>query len=231
MAYSLVSANTQCLAEWSLSGHLNNASLTTIAHMYEDFFGSPLLPSDQKYNIHLNSISLVISSKGFFLQGAVTVNGHTSYAARISIAKQGIEIGGAVGDLTVLDGLVTIHGAALDVFIGPPGRGAGAREIKVAVSGIVRVKDLNIEAGIYCQRTPEGENEYTVYGEVQRDPGLGDLKLRELAPDLENTFLDISIWKVALIASNQEKPSVCAVNKFNYPVKKGNFGQICKYNQ
>lgn len=214
---------TMIAANWSISGNINDVSLTTILNMYEDLFGSILLDNPQDYNIVFNSICLVIGSEGFFLQGTVTVNGPTSTSATISIAKNGISIGGAVGDLELFDGLVKIHEAELDVFIGRAIPEARSRDIKVAVSGHVTIKDLIIKAGLYYVRNAAGENQYTVYGEIS-----GALKLRQLCSELQGTFLDVELTNIAFFVSNQDTPAVGALNSMKYPIKKGRQQILCE---
>lgn len=202
--------------EWSIAAHLRDVSLKTLAHIYEDFFGPAILSDSDDHDIQFDSISLVIGSTGFYLQGTVTVNGHTSYSAKISISKNGISIAGAVGELTVLDGLVTIDHAELDVFIGSLKTGDGAMEVKVAVSGSVKIKELNFTVGIHYHQNSQGKKECTVYGEME-----GALQLAQLSSQLRGSVLDLEIRKIALIASNEENPDVAVLNTMRYPVKKG----------
>lgn len=208
---------TNDLDNWAISASLGNLTFEDISDIYEDLFGSRLAPTS--HTILFNSISFVVGSNGLCLQGQVTVDDHSSASARIAIGPQGIEIAGAVEDVNVPGGIVKIQSASLDVAIGRSS--PGGRELKIAISGDVTVKGNHFAAGIYYKKTPEGETEYTLYGVYE-----GDLHLRSLVPDLKDSFMDIAVEKVALIASNQKDPVIEGVkDKFPYKIKKG--VQIC----
>jgi len=64
-----------------------------------------------------------------------------------------------------------------------------------------------------------GQVIWTVYGELD-----ADLRLESLAPKVKGTFLDLSLRKVAFIASNVDSPAGAEeFNVFNYPVRRGLF--------
>lgn len=185
-----------------------------IEEIYEDVFGTGLSAVNGAHDFIFESMRLSISKDGLLLDGKVTVNGYTSASATVSLTTVGVEIKGAVENVT-LEG-VTIEDASLDVFIGTVAASTTGRPFRVAISGTVKWGSFEIMAGLYIDKISGKDAQWTVYGEFD-----GDLQLSHLAPEIKGTWLDIDIQQVAFVASNEEETTEQVPNKFKYPVKKG----------
>ncbi|CUS15348.1 unnamed protein product [Tuber aestivum] len=155
-----------------------------------------------------------IDASGLTLSGDVTIDEHRAVKAVVTIHRDGITITGSLKDITF--GAVTITKAELDVFIGRTNPGTTSRESGFSITGNVHFHDMDISVSVHTL-FEGGQVNWTVYGELE-----ADLELSRLAPKVEGTFLDLSLRKVAFIASNVDSPAgVEEFNVFNYPVRRG----------
>ena len=197
--------------EYALEAHVGNLSWKDIAKLFNEITGGHL--EDWDHDVHFDSLSLQISSKGLILSGAVTINGHSAAFGTVAIMRDGLAISGGIGDIEFDH--FKINKAQFDVFIGSKSDTACSRATKFAILGDVSFEGIDLRVGLSIQKAAGGELEWMVYGEAQ-----GDLSTSRLCEDLKGTFLDISLKNLALIATNMEHPSGDC-NTLNYPVSKG----------
>lgn len=181
-----------------------------LQHLYEDIFHTTINTATE-HTITFSTLSFLVSkSSGITLSGAVTVNGHTSAEATITLSTAGIRITGAIEAVVIPGGLVTVESAKLDLAI-------GRDSFLVKLAGSVTVQDLHFDVSVYFTKTSGNALEYTVYGAYK-----GDLYLRNIVSGLKDSFLDVSLQKVAVVISNMDTPLVeITENVFAYEVKKG----------
>lgn len=181
-----------------------------LQHLYEDIFDTTIT-STTEHTITFSTLSFLISkTSGITLTGAVTVNGHTSANATIALSTAGIHISGGVEAVVIPGGHVTVESASLDLTI-------EREKFNVKLAGCVTVNDMNFEVSLYLNKTSGDKLEYTLYGKY-----MGNLYLRNIVNEVEGSFLDVSLQKVALIISNMDTPAAqMTENVFAYPVEKG----------
>lgn len=181
-----------------------------LQHLYEDIFHTTISTATE-HTITFSTLTFLVSkSSGITLSGAVTVNGHTSAEATIALGAAGIHITGSVEAFVIPGGLVTVESAKLDLAI-------GRDNFLVKLAGSVTVHELNFVVSVYLTKTSGSKLEYTIYGAYK-----GDLYLRNIIHGLKETFLDVSLQKVAIVVSNTDTPLVeMKENVFAYEVKKG----------
>ena len=131
----------------------------------------------------------------------------------MSLTKDGIAVSGGVGDLKFEH--ILIKAASFDVFIASRMESHSARASKIAIVGDVSFCGIELKVGLYTENSPERDLFWTIYGEVE-----GDVSTSKLAPELQDTFLDISLDRLVLIASNHDAP-VGSYKGLQYPVVKG----------
>ncbi|RPA89757.1 hypothetical protein L873DRAFT_1849165 [Choiromyces venosus 120613-1] len=157
-----------------------------------------------------------IDASGLTLSGEVTIDEHRAVKAVVAIYRDGIAITGSLKDITL--GAVTITKVELDVFIGRTNPGTTSRASGFSITGNVRFHTMDISVSLHTL-VEGGQVSWTVYGELD-----ADLELSHLAPKVKGTFLDLSLRRVAFIASNVDSPAgVEEFNVFNYPVRRGLF--------
>ncbi|KAM6523213.1 hypothetical protein FSOLCH5_003832 [Fusarium solani] len=108
-----------------------------------------------------------------------------------------------------------IKAASLDVFIASKLDTQCARASKVDIFSYVNIHGVELKAALHTEKAQDGEFRWTIYGEVE-----GHVTTSKIVPDLKDTFLDVSLDRLALIASNHEAP-LGSYKGINYPVAKG----------
>ena len=208
--------------DWELSTDLEDFDLNDLLTLYDELFGAELHPFE--HDISFSSLTLRINNEGIVINGAATIEEHTSASATVSLTKIGIDVKGEVADFTPIEG-VTIKDATLEITInktgiaekGKAGSGLTARFV---VTGDVSLGDnLNLKAGVYYERGADKQLLWSLYGEILalKDP----VSLARIEPALKGTPLDIAIEDVVVAASNNDNPQITVPNKFNYPLVKG----------
>jgi hypothetical protein len=190
---------------------LGNCTLETLQQLYEEIFKTRV-ETKTSHEITFSMLSIVVSTQnGVTLQGAVTVDGHTSATAVIALTTSGIHISGSIESFDVTD-QVRLEFAALDLAI-------TSSSFDVQLSGQISVSHKHsVSVSVYLDKSRE-RLEYAVYGSYQ-----GDLHLRDLIEDVEGSFLDIGLQKIAVCASNMEEPKIhVKENILAYPIKQGSF--------
>lgn len=201
-----------------MEAELHDVNLKLLQDIYSDLFKKPLATVPDNHNIVFTSLRLRIGTGSFVFEGSVTVDKYTSASAVVTLSSLGLEIKGAVENVTFPDRhgpTITIDSAAIDVFIAP--HAESGRAYRIALSGTVTTGALQFSVGVYFNHTSSNNSEYTVYGTVL----MGDLKLSSIEPKIKNTFMDLELTNVAVIISNQEQPWDHVPNSFKYKVKKG----------
>ncbi|KAL0933939.1 uncharacterized protein CTRU02_210738 [Colletotrichum truncatum] len=196
---------------YSVTAYIGDLTLHDVGEIFHELIGLEI--DGFSHDVSLRSMSLCISSKGFALRGEVTVNGHTSTSGCLEFSRDGIVVQGSVGDIEFEH--VVIKAASLDVFIASKLDTQCARASKVDIFGHVNIHGVELKAALHTEKTPEGDFRWTIYGEVD-----GDVTTSRIVPDLKETFLDISLNRLALVASNHEAP-LGSYKGINYPVAKG----------
>lgn len=203
--------------EYSLETSVGNFTMQDLGKLFEQITGTSLDAFD--HDIGFEHIYLRISSQGLTLSGGITINGHSSAEACISLTRDGIHITGGIADITFEE--ITVHSAALDVFIGSSSGKDCARATRVSVTGAVSFAGIDFEVGIFTEKGEgDAELKWAIYGDAQ-----GDLSTSRLCPDLKGTFLDISLSELAIIATNHDGAIGGGFNKKGYPIKSGI--QVC----
>ncbi|KAK4185850.1 hypothetical protein QBC35DRAFT_465229 [Podospora australis] len=196
---------------YSIEAHLGDLTLHDVGEIFHELVGMQL--DAFSHDVALRSMGLSVSSEGLSLKGEVTVNGHTSTSGCLAFSRDGITVQGGVGDIEFEH--VTIKTASLDVFIASKLDTQCARASKVDICGHVNIHGVELKAALHTEKAQDGEFRWTLYGEVE-----GDVTTSKIVPDLKNTFLDVSLNRLALIASNHEAP-LGSYKGINYPVAKG----------
>ncbi|KAJ4234686.1 hypothetical protein NW759_001677 [Fusarium solani] len=164
------------------------------------------------HDVALRSMSLYVSSEGFALRGEVTVNGHMSTSGCLAFSRDGITVQGGIGDIEFEN--IMIKAASLDIFIASKLDTQCARASKVDIFSYVNIHGVELKAALHTEKAQDGEFRWTIYGEVE-----GHVTTSKVVPDLKDTFLDVSLDRLALIASNHEAP-LGSYKGINYPVAK-----------
>lgn len=188
-----------------------NCSIDDIRQFYSDLTGRELDPF--QHNVQFKDLILRIDTSSLSFSGELTIDGHRSIKATLRIHRDGISITGSVLDIHL--GEIVVEQAELDIFIGRPDPNTTSRGSGFEINGKVKFRDMDISVSLYTTFEENQPVMWTVYGEL--DAGL---QLSALAPEVRGTFLDLSLRKVALIASNQDSPSG-DFNICNYPIRRG----------
>ncbi|KAK3314082.1 hypothetical protein B0H66DRAFT_523455 [Apodospora peruviana] len=196
---------------YSVEAHLGDLTLHDVGEIFHELVGIEI--DAFSHDVALRSMSLRVSSEGFTLKGQVTINGHTSTSGCLAFSRDGITVQGAIGDIEFEH--IIIKAASLDVFIASKQNTQCARASKVDICGHVNIHGVELKAALHTEKAQDGEFRWTIYGEVE-----GDVTTSKIVPDLKDTFLDISLNRLALIASNHEAP-LGSYKGINYPVAKG----------
>ncbi|KAI1858009.1 uncharacterized protein JN550_012902 [Neoarthrinium moseri] len=196
---------------YSIEAYLGDLTLHDVGEIFHELIGMEI--DGFSHDVALRSMSLCVSSEGFTLRGEVTVNGHTSTSGCLAFTRDGITVQGSVGDIEFEH--VIIKAASLDVFIASKLDTQCARASKVDIFGHVNIHGVELKAALHTEKAQDGEFRWTIYGEVE-----GDVTTSKIVPGLKDTFLDISLNRLALIASNHEAP-LGSYKGINYPVAKG----------
>ncbi|KLO19379.1 hypothetical protein SCHPADRAFT_935442 [Schizopora paradoxa] len=197
-------------AGYSLFAEIGNFTLHDLGALFYEFLEIELDIFD--HDITFNSISLLVSSTGLTLAGCITINGHTTTYGSISLSRDGIAIEGGVGDLE-FEGLY-VKNAQFDVFIASKLDSTCARASKCAVMGSVAFSGIELDVSVILEKTPE-KLYWTICGEMR-----GLVTTSKLVGELKDTFLDVSLERMALIATNHDKPG-SSCGGLSYPVTKG----------
>ncbi|KAJ3524594.1 hypothetical protein NM208_g12001 [Fusarium decemcellulare] len=199
---------------YSLEAYVGDLTLRDLEALFVQLTGEESLDVFD-HDIKFDSIHLLVSSEGLRLAGKVTINGHSSAQGSIAISKAGVAINGGVSDVS-FEGF-EVHNAEFDVFIGSrkeDGESVG-RTTRFAIMGDVYFCDINVKAGIFTEKGKDGPMRWAVYGEAS-----GNLSTSSLCPILKDTFLDVTLSDLALIAMNHDT-RVASFNKHGYPLAKG----------
>ncbi|KAK3352468.1 hypothetical protein B0T25DRAFT_631239 [Lasiosphaeria hispida] len=196
---------------YSIEAYLGDLTLQDVGEIFHELVGIPV--DSFPHDVALRSMSLCVSSGGFALRGEVTINGHTSTSGLLAFSRDGITVQGSIGDVEFEH--VLVKTASLDVFIASKLDTQCARASKVDISGHVDIHGVQLKAALHTEKAQNGEFRWTIYGEVE-----GDVTTSKIVPDLKGTFLDISLNRLALIASNHDAP-LGSYKGINYPVAKG----------
>lgn len=165
------------------------------------------------HEVNFDAMSLRVFSDGLELCGEVTINGHTSVRGALHLSRDGIAVSGGIGDVE-FDGIL-VKDAAFDAFIASKMECKTARATKISICGDVCFSGIELKVGIFTEKTAKDGFVWTVYGEVD-----GDVSTSRLLPGLKETLLDISLNRLALIASNHDSPGG-SYSGIQYPVVKG----------
>ncbi|KAL2690160.1 hypothetical protein Neosp_004228 [[Neocosmospora] mangrovei] len=196
---------------YSLEAHIGDLTLHDVGEIFHELIGMEI--DGFSHDVALRSMTLCVSSEGFALRGEVTVNGHTSTSGCLVFSRDGITVQGGIGDIEFEDAI--IKAASLDVFIASKLDTQCARASKVDIFGDVNIHGVELKAALHTEKAQDGEFRWTIYGEVE-----GHVTTSKIVPDLKDTFLDVSLERLALIASNHEAP-LGSYKGINYPVAKG----------
>ncbi|KAF4461821.1 hypothetical protein FALBO_11375 [Fusarium albosuccineum] len=197
---------------YSVEAYLGDLSLQDVGEIFHELIGCEL--DIFSHDFVFKNMSLRLSSEGIQLLGAVTINGHTSARGALGLWRDGISISGGIGDLEFEH--INIKEASFDVFIASKLDTACSRISKLDITGDVCFCGVELKVALHTETCPkEGDLMWTIYGEVQ-----GDVTTSKLVPEPEGTFLDISLNRLVLLASNHDMPAG-SYKGINYPVAKG----------
>ncbi|SCV54209.1 uncharacterized protein FFB14_13525 [Fusarium fujikuroi] len=199
---------------YSLEAYVGNLALSDLEGLFKQLTGEGELDVFD-HDVKFNSIYLQVSTEGIVLSGSITINGHSSAGGCVTISKAGVSITGGVSDVS-FEGF-EIHNAEFDVFIGSKKsqEDSGGRSTRFAISGDVSFCGIDVRAGVFTQKDKDGPLKWAVYGEAS-----GNLSTASLCPVLKDTFLDVTLSNLALVAMNHDM-TVASFNKHNYPLAKG----------
>lgn len=187
-------------------------TLEDIQNLYTSMTGRELKPFD--HSVEFEDITCRIDTNGLQFRGQITVHGHRSISAAISIKRDGIAITGALHDIKL--GHVTVKNVALDIFLGRSAKNETSRESGFAITGKVTFHKMEIGVAVYLTDSKAKDAQWAVYGELTGE----DMKLQKLAPEVKDTWLDLELNQVAFIASSVDSPQG-DYNEFNYPIRSG----------
>ncbi|KAJ7214541.1 hypothetical protein GGX14DRAFT_611121 [Mycena pura] len=196
---------------YSLSVLIGNLGLHDVGEIFHELIGIKLELFDA--DVSFDDTTLFLSSTGISIAGVVTINGHTSARGTLQLSKDGITISGRIGDLEY-EGLI-IREAEFDVFIASEMDTHCARASHFKIAGDLSLCGIDVKAGLFLDKGADGDLRWIVYGEA-----AGDIRTVRLAPELEGTFLDVSLNRLALIASNYDAP-MSSQTGIKYDIVKG----------
>ena len=189
--------------------------LEDLGALFQQLFGIEL--EALNHDIHFDSVGLLVSTAGLTLYGGITINEHTSSTGLISFSSDGVAIQGQLGDIRFED--LTIREASFDVFIACKSvERSKARSSRCALKGAVSYEQLLVQVAVDLDKSADGHILWTVFGQLD-----GYISTSALVPGLKDSFLDISLSQLALIASIRDAPSGRLAPP--YPERKG--FQIC----
>ncbi|KAH7270946.1 hypothetical protein B0J15DRAFT_543862 [Fusarium solani] len=131
----------------------------------------------------------------------------------LTFSRDGITVQGGIGDIEFEN--IMIKAASLDVFIASKLDTQCVRASKVDIFSYVNIHGVELKAALHTEKAQDGEFRWTIYGEVE-----GHVTTSKIVPDLKDTFLDVSLDRLALIASNHQAP-LGSYKGINYSVAKG----------
>ncbi|KAK7423709.1 hypothetical protein QQX98_000899 [Neonectria punicea] len=185
---------------YSLSVFIGDLTLRDVGQIFKELLKFDLDVFD--HDVNFEAMSLIISSDGLFLAGAVSINGHTSAHGSLQLSKDGINISGGVGDIKFDDWDLLIREASFDVFIASKMKGDSARAAAFRILGDVSYHGVDAKVTLFTEKDATLGWVWTVYGEVS-----GDLRTSRLVPALKgNEVLDMSLNRLAIIASSRDAP-------------------------
>ncbi|KAJ0333957.1 hypothetical protein COL922a_010172 [Colletotrichum nupharicola] len=183
-------------SDWALSCEMHDFDFANLRDMYDDLFGGPLHLT--QHEVVFKELALIATPSGLTISGHVTVEGHASAAAVITMKRTGLYISGQVGDVMLSDGIV-LKEAAIDIFIGQQQdtekEGPGT-SFKFAVTGKVEISVQQISATLFLDRNSKETVNWTLVGSFN-----GGFSLASVAPALKGTFMDMSLGDARLIIS------------------------------
>jgi hypothetical protein len=190
-----------------------NIDIEGFISCFWDFFGGQL--DTFQNDIELSELELSIDPTGISLEGTLAVNGYQAAQATIAVDREGFSIIGTVSDVKFGD--LTIKNPSLDVFIGGGlVQKASRRPLQFAIKGTVDFKNIEIDVSVYMSKDDNNALLFTIYGEYNLAVSSGSL-----APELQGSFLDLPMKQVALLAGNTNTGAPGFVNKYGYPLIKG----------
>ena len=182
---------------WAFQCEVDNFDFSDIRKMYQSLFGGELYLSE--HEIELETLVFSADSIGMTFTGVVTVEGHITVQATISLSRLGIYITGEV-DNVVLSGDVILKKAALNVFVGRSDHtslsGPGT-SFRFVIVGIVDICNCEISVSLYLDKDAGRQMFWTAIGAFD-----GAFSLSRIEPGLKQTFLDLAVEDVVFIASN-----------------------------
>lgn len=200
------------LDEYMLEAEIGDLTLQDVGEIFHELLGFEL--DIFNHDVLFKAMTLRVSSEGLLLAGGVTINGYTSMTGALLLSRDGIAVSGDLGDVEFDQ--FHLRSASLDVFIASKMDTKCARASKVAITGDVSFGGVDVQVGVITEKDAEtGELNWMVYGDV-----AGDISTSRFAPELKDSFLDISLQRVAFIASNHDAPLLTYPGQ-KYPIVKG----------
>jgi hypothetical protein len=204
------------VGDWALSAEVTDLSLDSFLDLFAGVLGGDL--DDFAQDIEFSDVTLNISPDGISLEGVLSVDGYTSLDATVAVDESGLDINGAIDNVTIGD--VTLQQASINFFAGHNGTislAKGKRPTAFAIMGTVDFGPaIQISASLYLETTDDGTTKWTIYGEYDKALSTGTL-----SQSLQATNLDLPMTNVAFLAGNADTAVAGFVNQFNYPIIKG----------
>lgn len=199
--------------DWFLACDLKDFDFDSLRDLYNSLSDDDLHITD--HEILINDLSLLLSTDGIVVEGEITIEGHKSVEASISITRMGFEITGGIEGGIVQFGELTLESAKFDVFIGrasdTTATGSGT-SWQFQILGQVKLYNAIISVTVILGKGQDGSSTWTIYGEFNSDPRV-TTKLSTLVPadppDVKTAlaaapWLDFDLQQVALVASNAD---------------------------
>lgn len=206
---------TLLIGDWALTAEITDLSMDSFCEMFDGLLGGSM--DDVPNDIEFSDITLDISPAGINIEGVLSIDGYTTLDGVLSIDESGVDINGAIDDVTIDD--LTVVQASLNLYAERKGPAAGPKKNKpigFAIMGTVQFSGLQIATSLYVEKMADGSIKWTAYGNYETP-----ISTSTLAPALKGSFLDLPMRQISLLAGNATTAAAGFINQFNYPIIKG----------
>ncbi|OSS46201.1 hypothetical protein B5807_08134 [Epicoccum nigrum] len=196
--------------DWGLTATAADLDMDTIATAFGFLFNDQGI-TEHDGDITLSEATITIDSEGICVEAIVSVHGYEAADALIAIQNTGLRISGKV-DKEVEFETIKLVSASLDVFI--PSKLSDS-PLQIALTGSVTFADLPFVVSAHLAKVAGQPLSWTLCGEI------GPFSTSKMIPSLQNTFLDMTMARSMLIASNAPEGAPLVATKYKYPIMKG----------
>jgi hypothetical protein len=200
--------------EFYLETEMPSCTLADIQGLYTSTTGRELASFNHQIEFH--SLVFRVDQTGLAFSGGVTIDGHHSVSASISIKRDGILITGSLSSIPLGSTGLSVENAAMNIFLGRTSGNETSRSSGFSITGHLTFKNLSLNVAVHTL-LQQGKVTTVAYGELEGH----DLGLSLLEPRVKGTWLDLELKKMAFIYSDIDSPTSGDYNVFSYLIHRG----------